>query len=109
MQTRKLSLTAHLDDLQLADHRVPLDRLIQPNDAICNGKDRVVIAFLFEILPKQKGGRFAAGQMQSEPLRKALEIDLTIQLCVFATHHGPKGVHYNQARIGAVHLADDAV
>ena len=72
VQARHGRLAAHLHDLQLAHDRVALDALVQPEEAVGDGEDRVVADLRLGVLADQEGRRLPARQVQRQPLDEAL-------------------------------------
>ena len=100
--------TAHLDRLDFPDHRVPIDDLRQPEDAIGHREEGVVARLVRGVLAHEERGRLAARQVQREALEKRLEIDL-------AGTRGPQHrlreaaerIHDHERRIPPLDLPDD--
>ena len=75
VQPRHGLLAAQLHDLELADHRIALDALGEPEQAVGDSEDRVVPDLAFGVLPDEKRGRLPAGQVQRQALHEALQLD----------------------------------
>ncbi len=67
-------LAAQLHDLQLAHDRVPLDALVEPEQPVGDGEDRVVAQLALDVLADQERGRLPTGQVQRQALDEALEL-----------------------------------
>jgi hypothetical protein len=106
VQTRNRRLPAELHDLQLSDDRVPLDLLVQPEEAVGDGEHRVVADLPLGVLPDQERGRLPARQVQGEPLDERLEFRLA-GAARGLPHHRAERVHHDEARGHRLDLLDD--
>ena len=60
MQPRNGCLSAHFHDLHLANHRIPIEALKEPQHSVRNGEDRIPFSLRGVILTDEKRRRFPA-------------------------------------------------
>ena len=93
---------------KLAHDRVALDALVEPEQSVGHGEDRVVAQLAFDVLADQERGRLPTGQVQRQALDEALELHFAGAALRLA-HHGAERVHDDDARLGGLDLFDDAI
>jgi hypothetical protein len=77
LQAGDRRLPAHLHDLQFPDDGTPFDTLVQPEDAIGDGEDRVVFLFGVLIFADQKRRGLPTRQELREAMYERLHLDLS--------------------------------
>ena len=102
-------LAAQLHDLHLADDRIALDALGEPEQPVGHGEDRVVAHLAFVVFADQERGRLPTGQVQRQPLDEPLEFHFGRDVALRLAHHGAERVHHHDARIGRLDFLDDRV
>ncbi len=69
-------LAANLHDLHLADDRVALDALVEPEQAVGDGEHRVVAQLALGVFADQERSGLPTGEVQGQALNEALELQL---------------------------------
>ncbi len=101
-------LAAQLHDLHLAHDRVALDALVEPEQPVGHGEDRIVAQFAFDVLADQERGGLPTGQVERQALDEALELHFA-RVVQRLAHHGAERVHHDDARLGCLDLLDDGI
>src|SRR5207244_3619881 len=65
-------LAAHFHDLYLAHHRIAIDALIQPEQAVRHGEDRILLTFRWLVFADEERRRLPSRQTQAQLLHEAL-------------------------------------
>ena len=103
VQPRHGILAAQFDDLQLSNNGISFRYLVQPEEPVGDGKDRIVAQFVFSIFTDQEGCRLPTGQEQRQSLNEGLQVHVTPRLA----HHGSEGVHNHDRGIGLFNFPGD--
>ena len=93
-------LAAQLHDLHLAHDRVALDALVEPEQSVGHGEDRVVAQLAFDVLADQERGGLPTGQVQRQALDEALKLHFARLGSTRLAHHGAERIHHDDARLG---------
>jgi hypothetical protein len=96
MQAGNRRLTAHLHDLHLPHHGVPVKALIQPREAVRDRKNGMVLSLAQLKLADKKGRRLPAGQPHAQFLDEVLQVEL-LGLPFCHLHHRSKRVDDHDA------------
>ena len=99
VQSRHRVLPAHFQDLQFSHHGISLHILRKPEETIGDGEQRIVANLFRDIFADQKRRGFPTGEKLGETLDERLHFNFARAAHHFA-HHGAKGIHYHDARIG---------
>ena len=102
-------LAAQLHDLHLAHDRVALDALVEPEQPVGDGEDRVVAQLALDVLADQERGGLPTGQVQRQALDEALELHFARVGSMRLAHHGAEGVHHDDPGVGRLDLLDDRI
>ena len=106
MQARDGRLAAQLHDLHLAHDRVALDALVEPEQPVGDGEDRIVAELALDVLADQERGGLPTRQVQGEALDEPLELHFA-RVGLRLAHHGAERVHHDDAGVGRLDLLDD--
>ena len=68
-------MSPHLHDLHLANHRIPIEALKEPEQSVSDSKDRIPLNFRGEILANEKRRRFPSREPDSQLLHEVLQIE----------------------------------
>ena len=99
VQTWHRSLPAQFYDLQLTHDGISLRNLAQPEEAIGDGKYRVVTQLILGVFTDQESRSLPACQEQCQLLDEGLQIHLA-GAALRLPYHRAKGVHHNDGRVG---------
>ena len=86
VQPGQRRLAAHLHRLQLAHAGVAVDALVQPQDAVGHGEDRVLGAIALGVLADQKGRRLPAREMHRQAFQEALQLHAAVAASAGGAH-----------------------
>src|SRR5688572_19758791 len=83
-------LAAHLQHLHLAHHRIAIHALIEPQETIRYGEDRVGLALARLIFAHQERRRLPPGELKRELLDEVLQIEVAARAAVRCMDDGAK-------------------
>ena len=75
MESRNRRLSPHLHDLHLANHRIPIEALKEPEQSVSDRKDRILLNLRGEILANEKRRRFPSREPDGQLLHEVLQIE----------------------------------
>ena len=101
VQTGLRGIAAHLHDLRLTHHGIPIDPLRHDDEAIGHREDRIFANLSVWIFPEQERRGLPGGQFHREPLHELLHRHAAVRLGLW--NERPKGVHDYNARRKFVH------
>ena len=108
MQPRNRRLSTHLHDLHLANHRIPIEALNEPQHSVRDGEDRILFSLRGLVLADEKRRRFPAGEPDRQLLHEVLQIEVAV-LCPFGSlGHRSKGIDNHHAGVRRFDFPNDA-
>ena len=100
-------LAAHFQHLDLAHHRIPVDALVQRQQAVGHREHRMGVA-LRRIFADQEGGGLPAAQQYPELLDELLQADRALGLALRLQHDRAERIDEDQRRREGLDLLRDA-
>ena len=73
------------------------DTLVEPEQPVGHGEDRVVAQLALDVLADQERGGLPTGQVQRQALDEALQLHFA-RVADRLAHHGAERVHHDDAR-----------
>ncbi len=101
-------LAAHLHDVHLPHHRIAVDTLVQPDEAIRHREDRVVLGLGQLKLADQKCRGLPAGQPHAQLLDEVLNVELPVLPLCRLNDRSERIDDHDCGRRG-LHFLDDAL
>jgi hypothetical protein len=108
MQPRNGCLSAHLHDLYLAHHRIPIEALHEPQQAVRDGEDRILFSRRGLIFADEKRRRLPACEPDGQLLHEVLQIEIAILRPLGSLGHGSKGIDNHHAGARRFDFLNDA-
>ena len=84
-----------------------MDALIEPEDAIRHGENRVILHVAVQVLAYQKRGRLPTGEVQRESLEKSLQFELRFRGSTGRAYRTAEGVDHDNCWVRLLELAHD--
>ena len=108
MQPRNGCLSTHLHDLHLANHRIPIEALNEPQHAVRDGEDRILFSLRGFILADEKRRRFPACEPDGQLLHEVLQIEVAGLCPLGSLGHRSKGIDNHHAGVRLFDFLNDA-
>jgi hypothetical protein len=78
MQAGNGRLAPHLHHLDLANHRIPIEALIEPQETVRDREDRIPLGLPGLILADEERRGFPAGEPDGELLGEVLQVHVAV-------------------------------
>ena len=108
MQPGNGRLSTHLHDLHLANHRIPIEALHEPQQSVRDGEDRILFSLRGLILADEKRRRFPACEPDGQLLHEVLQIEVAVLCPLGSLGHRSKGIDNHHAGARRFDFLNDA-